>query len=90
MAERILQDIAEQKIRLTKAQITKNRVEEVRITLLSDIFKLSCCNLGNNYHSLGDDQQALEYHKQHWSIVNKVGDHGEGERLRNLALIIDR
>ena len=30
MAERILQDIAEQKIRLTKAQIIKNREEKER------------------------------------------------------------
>ena len=77
MAERILQDIAEQKIRLTKAQNTKNRVEEAR----------AYCNLGNDYYSLGGVQQALEYHKQHWSIVKKVGDRA-GQRLacRNLGI----
>ena len=78
MAKRILQDIAEQKIRLTKAQNTKNRVEEAR----------AYCNLGNDYYSLGNVQQALEYHKQHWSIVNKVCDR-EGERLACCNLGID-
>ena len=67
MTERILQDIAEQKKRLTKAQITKNRAEEAR----------TYCNLGDAYYSLGDVQQTLEYHKQHWSIVKKLGDRAE-------------
>ena len=77
MAKIILPNIAEQKIRLTKAQITKNRVEEAR----------AYCILGDNYYSLGDVRQALEYHKQHWSIVKKVGDRA-GQRLayRNLGI----
>ena len=77
MAARIKQDIAQQKIRLTKAQITKNRVEEAR----------AYCILGDDYYSLGDVQQALECHKQHWSIVKKDGDRA-GERLayRNLGI----
>ena len=77
MAERILQDIAEQEIRLTKAQITKNRVEEAR----------AYCILGDDYYSLGDVHKALEYHKQHWSIVKKVGDRaGEALAYRNLGI----
>ena len=77
MAKRILQDIAEQEIRLTKAQITNNRVEEAR----------AYCVLGDDYFSLGDVQRALVYHKQHWSIVKKLGDRA-AERLacRNLGI----
>ena len=70
MAERILQDIAEQKKRLTKAQINQDTAEN------ADAY----CKLGDAYYSLGDVQQALKYHKQHWSIVKKLGDR-EGERL---------
>ena len=77
MAKRILQDIAEQEIRLKKAQITKNRVEEAR----------AYCILGDDYYSLGDVHKALEYHKQHWSIVKKVGDRaGEALAYRNLGI----
>ena len=46
MAERILQDIAEQRKRLTKAQINKNTAEK------ADAYR----NLGRAYYSLGDFQ----------------------------------
>ena len=77
MAETILEDIAEQKKRLAIAFINKNMAEEAR----------AYCVLGDDYYSLGDVQQALEYHKQHWSIVKKVGDRA-AERLacRNLGI----
>ena len=77
MAKRILQDIDEQDIRLKKAQITKKRVEEAR----------AYCILGDDYYSRGDVHKALEYHKQHWSIVKNVGDRA-GERIayRNLGI----
>ena len=67
MAERILQFIDEQKKRLTKAQISENTAEK------ADAY----CKLGDAYYLLGDIQQALEYHKQHWSIVKKLGDRAE-------------
>ena len=77
MAKRILQDIAEQEIRLTKAQITNNRVEEAR----------AYCVLGDDYYSLGYVHKALECHLQHWSIVKKVGDRaGEAPAYRNLGI----
>ena len=77
MKKRILQDIDEQDIRLTKAQITKNRVEEAR----------AYCILGDDYYSLGYVHKALEYHLQHWSIVKKVGDRaGEAPAYRNLGI----
>ena len=78
MAETILQDIAEQKKRLAIAFINKNMAEKAR----------AYCVLGDDYFSLGDVQQALVYHNQHWSIVKKVGDRA-GERLacRNLGIV---
>ena len=77
MAETILQDIAEQKKRLAIAFINKNTAEKAR----------AYCVLGDDYFSLGDVQRALVYHKQHWSIVNKIGDRA-AERLacRNLGI----
>ena len=35
------------------------------------------CKLGDAYYLFGDVQQALEYHKKHWSIVKKLGDRAE-------------
>ena len=32
------------------------------------------CNLGSDYHSLGEYQQALHYHKQALNIAKKVDD----------------
>ena len=77
MAERILQDIAEQKERLTKAQINKNKVEK------ADVY----CNLGRAYCSLRDFHQAIEYNKQYLSIAKEVGDRaGEGSAYCNLGV----
>ena len=62
MAERILQDIAEQKKRLTKAQINKNMAEKA-----DDYFKL-----GSDYFVLGDFHRATEYLKRYLSIAEEV------------------
>ena len=64
MAERILQDIAEQKKRLTKAQINKNTAEK------ADAYY----NLGKAYYFLEDFHGAIEYLKQYLSIAEEVGD----------------
>ncbi|CAH3015221.1 unnamed protein product [Porites evermanni] len=80
MAESILQDIAEQKKRLTKAQINKNTAEK------ADAY----CNLGRAYYSFGDFHQAIEYHNQHLSIAKEVGDRaGEGCAYGNLGCAYD-
>ena len=76
MAERILQEIAEQKKRLTKAQINKNTAEK------ADAY----CNLGWAYYSLNNFHQAKEYQKQHLSITKEVADRaGEGCAYGNLG-----
>ena len=76
MAERILQDIAEQKIRLTKAQIIKNRAEKVRAWALA-----------RDYYSLGDFHQAIEYLNQYLSIDKENSCRGcEGKAYRNLGV----
>ena len=62
MAERILQDIEEQKNRLAIAQIKKNTAEK------ADAYY----NLGTAYYSLGDFHQAIEYLKQYLSIAEEV------------------
>ena len=64
MAERILQDIAEQKKRLEIAQINKNTEEK------ADAYY----NLGIAYFSLEDFHRAIEYLKQYLSIAEEVGD----------------
>ena len=64
MAERILQDIAEQKKRLTKAQINKNTAEK------ADAYY----NLGTAYYFLEDFHRAIEYLKQYLSIAEEVGN----------------
>ena len=64
MAERILQDIAEQKKRLAIAQINKNTAEKA----------VAYYNLGKAYDSLGDFHQAIEYLKLYLSIAKEVGD----------------
>ncbi|CAH3040652.1 unnamed protein product [Porites lobata] len=64
MAERILQDIAEQKKRLTKAQINRNTAEK------ADAYY----NLGRAYYFLEDFHRAIEYLKQYLSIAEEVGD----------------
>ena len=64
MAERILQDIAEEKRRLTIAQINKNPKEKAK----------AYHNLGRAYDSLEDFQQAIEYYMQYLSIAEDVGD----------------
>ena len=77
MAERILQDIAEQKKRLTKAQINKNTAEK------ADAYR----NLGRAYYSLEDFHQAIEYDKQYLRIAEEVGDRaGEGRAYFELGL----
>ncbi|CAH3150810.1 unnamed protein product [Porites lobata] len=67
MAEKILQDIAEQNKRLTIAQINKNTEEKAE----------AYYNLGIAYISLEDFHRAIEYLKQFLSIAEEVGD-GEG------------
>ncbi|CAH3150953.1 unnamed protein product [Porites lobata] len=64
MAERILQDIAEQKKRLAIAQINKNKEEK------ADAYY----NLGIAYFSLKDFHRAIEYLKQYLSIAEEVGN----------------
>ncbi|CAH3180706.1 unnamed protein product [Porites lobata] len=64
MAERILQDIAEEKRRLTSAQINKNAKEKAK----------AYHNLGRAYDFLEDFHQAIEYYKQYLSIAEEVGD----------------
>ena len=44
------------------------------------------CNLGNAYHSLGDFQKAIDYHKRHLKISKEVGDRArEGRAYCNLG-----
>ena len=69
MAERILQDIAEQKKRLEIAQINKNTEEKAH----------AYHNLASAYYFLKDFHRAIEYFKQFLSIAEEVGD---GERAR--------
>ncbi|CAH3150955.1 unnamed protein product [Porites lobata] len=64
MAERILQDIAEQKKRLEIAQINKNTEEKAG----------AYYNLGIAYFSLEDFHRAIEYLKQYLSIAEEVGN----------------
>ena len=64
MAERILQDIDEQKKRLAIAQINKNTAEKAEAYF----------NLGIAYYSLEDFKGAIEYLKQYLSIAEEVGD----------------
>ena len=64
MAERILQDIAEQNKRLTIAQINKNTEEKAE----------AYYNLGRAYCFLEDFHRAIEYLKQHLSIAEEVGN----------------
>ena len=64
MAERILQDIAEQKKRLEIAQINKNTEEK------ADTYY----NLGIAYFSLEDFHRAIEYLKQYLSIAEELGN----------------
>ena len=78
MAERILQDIAEQKKRLTKAQINKNTAEK------ADAYY----NLGTAYYFLEDFHRAIEYLKQYLSIAEEVGDRaGAGCAYGNLGCV---
>lgn len=43
-------------------------------------------NLGNVYYSLGDFQQATEYHEKHLSIAKEIGDRSaEGSAYCNLG-----
>ena len=43
-------------------------------------------NIGKDYHTLGDYQQALEYHKQALNIAKEVGDRArEGRAYGNLG-----
>ena len=64
MAERILQDIAEQKKRLTIAQINKNTEQKAE----------AYHNLGRAYFFHNDFHHAIEYLKQYLSIAEEVGD----------------
>ncbi|CAH3141099.1 unnamed protein product [Porites evermanni] len=63
MAERTIQDIAEQKKRLAIAQINKNTEEK------ADAYY----NLARAYSFLNDFHQAVEYLKQYLSIAEEVG-----------------
>ena len=64
MAERILQIIAEQKKRLTIAQINKNKAEKAR----------AYWNLAEAYYLASEFHQQIEYLKQYLSITEEVGD----------------
>ena len=73
MAEKILQDIAEQNKRLTIAQINKNTEEKAE----------AYYNLGRAYFFLGDFHQAIEYLEQYLSIAEDVGDRAGVGRAYN-------
>ena len=76
MAERILQDIAEQNKRLTIAQINKNTEEK------ADAYH----NLARTYYFLEDFHRAIEYLKQYLSIAEEVGDReGAGRAYNKLS-----
>ena len=76
MAERILQDIAEQNKRLTIAQINKNTEEKAE----------AYYNLGRAYYFLEDLHQAIEYLEQYLSIAEEVGDRaGVGRAYKKLG-----
>ena len=62
MADRILQDIAEEKKRLAIAQINNNTEEK------ADAYY----NLGRAYYFLEDFHRAIEYLKQYLSITEEV------------------
>ena len=64
MADRILQDIAEEKKRLAIAQINNNTEEK------ADAYY----NLGRAYYFLEDFHRAIEYLKQYLSITEEVGN----------------
>ena len=73
MAEKILQDIAEQNKRLTTARINKNTEEKAE----------AYYNLGRAYFFLGDFHQAIEYLEQYLSIAEDVGDRAGVGRAYN-------
>ena len=76
MAEKILQDIAEQNKRLTIAQINKNTEEKAE----------AYYNLGTAYFSLEDFHRAIEYLRQYLSIAEEVGDiEGAGRAYNELG-----
>ena len=80
MAERILQDIAELKKRLTKAQINKNTAEKAE----------AYYKLGGAYYFLEDFHRAIEYLKKYLSIAEEVGDRaGAGCAYGNLGCAYD-
>ena len=77
MAERKLQDIAEQNKRLTIAQMNKNTEVEAE----------AYDNLARAYYFLNDFHRAIEYLKQYLSIAKEVGDRaGEGCAYGKLGL----
>ena len=70
MAERIRQDITEQKKRLTIPQINKNTAEKAR----------ACCiPINADYFPL-DFHQEIEYFKQYLHIAEEVGDRAGAKR----------
>ena len=76
MAERIIQDIAEQNKRLTIAQINKNTEEKAE----------AYYNLGCAYYFLVDFHRAIEYLRQYLSIAEEVGDiEGAGRAYNELG-----
>ena len=81
MAERILQDIAEQNKRLSIAQINKNTEEK------ADAYY----NLARAYYFLEDFHRAIEYLKQYLSIAEEVGDRAgsAGWAYNNLGCAYD-
>ena len=80
MAERILQIIAEQKKRLTIAQINKNTAEEAR----------AYYNLAEAYYLASDFHQQIEYLKQYLSIAEEVGDRAGARRpITSSAVLMD-
>ena len=78
MAERILQEIAEQNKLLTIAQINKNTEEKAE----------AYYNLGGAYCFLGDFHRAIKYLKQYLSIAEEAGDRaGQGNSFEVLGNI---
>ena len=48
-------------------------------------------NLGITYHSLGEYQQAIEFHELHLAIAREIGNRlGEADALRNKGLALDK
>jgi tetratricopeptide (TPR) repeat protein len=46
--------------------------------------------MGNAYHSLGENQKAIELHEEALAIAREIGDRqGEGLILFNISIVLD-